>query len=172
MSIGVRTNRSLSALRASGAAGALARVLLLTGILLVVIVSAAIGRFGSIRAAVGFYLRDEVLLAEPTVKSFGTIASGEVANVRFAVTNLGNLPIRIVGCQVPCTCMAPDPLPLVVPARRSRELSFSVKTTTPQGGPIWRGPVHLAVTLFTSHPPQLRVPLVIQGVVAVESGLK
>lgn len=112
--------------------------------------------FASTRDAL-LYLKGVSLVIEPGEFSLGEGSRGEERTATFQVRNLANEPIQIVGARASCTCLATEGLPLVIPARESRELRPIVHL---DGKPLER--VEQEITYLTSsrRHPAIRVRLV------------
>jgi len=122
----------------------------------------ALASFGSIRSAVGFFMRGETLLVDANEKSFGVAAPGRTLDVQFRLTNRGDDPIRILGCKTLCTCTVPRDLPYTLGPKESRDLNITVNTfgLVRNGEPT---DLYLPLTLFTTNRAQSRVGLAIRG---------
>ena len=132
-------------------------ILISANLFLLVVVVWAVVRFGSVRAAVGYYLRGEALLVDSVSKSFGTAAVGAEAKVSFRLTNRGTGALRVVGCEVPCGCMVPDGLPWVLYPNKSKDFSVTVLARKPARV------VNYDLQLFTNNHIQPRIQLSVAG---------
>jgi len=131
---------------------------------LVALTVLAVLRFGSARAAVGYYIRGEALLLDSTEKTFGTAVAGSSVPVSYKITNVGVEPLRILGCRPHWNCTVPHNLPFTIGPGGSRELELTVQTPLPQFVPNpGSTPLNIPLILFTSSPVQSRVSLVIRG---------
>ncbi len=139
-------------------------ILISTNLALLVMAVWAIASFGSIRGAVGYYLRGETLFFDSTEKSFGVASPGEKVTVAFRLTNRGRKPIRVLGCSAICTCTLPTDLPFTLGPNESRDVTLSIrepKRQVPQ--PSKPKDLSLEVTLFTNNAAQSRIPLTVKG---------
>ena len=131
------------------------------GLVLLLFACWAAGGVTAIRTAYS-HLRGETILVDSHAKSFGIVAPGDRVTVSFRLTNDGREPVRIVGCRAGCSCMVPDDLPFAIGPKGSRDFAVSIKVPQKRGN----GSVvarKLALTLFTSNPAQLEIPLTMSG---------
>lgn len=141
-----------------------ATVLISGNVVLLAIVVWGSVNFGSIRAATGYYLRGETLFVDSSQKSFGIAGFDERVSVTFALRNRGRRPIRVLGCQVSCSCTVPPDLPFAIQPNESRE--FTLRIRAPGRRESQSDQAHdltLHIILFTSNPLQARIPLVVKG---------
>jgi hypothetical protein len=117
--------------------------------------------YGSVRAAIGYYLRSETVLCDSAVKSVRITDSVDKVEVRFKLANRGARAVRILGCETSCACMLPDDLPFDLQPTETRSILFTIATKTRGGTPRFSKPVVLHLTLFTNNPEQSRIPLTI-----------
>jgi Protein of unknown function (DUF1573) len=117
---------------------------------------ATVVRFGSIHKAIQ-YANGLRLSVDETTKSFGVAAPGQRLGVSFTLTNLGGEPIRVLGCQTDCSCVAVDADPFDLEAGRPRKFDISIEM------PRHVGPVERPVIVFTNAPGQEQVKLVVVG---------
>ncbi len=90
------------------------------GVLIVVLgfVGWSIVRFGGVSDAVS-YLNGKRILAVPEVISLGRQANGTRCPVRIRLRNLADQPVRIIGAETSCACVATTNLPVLIGARQS-----------------------------------------------------
>lgn len=58
---------------------------------------------------------------------------GEIVTATFAVKNVGDRPLRVLGAESSCGCTIPKGLPLALDPGRSGNISLSVKVGRPNG---------------------------------------
>jgi hypothetical protein len=138
-------------------------VLVSTCFVLLIMATWALLTFGSIRRAVGYYLRGETIIVDSPSKSFGNVTAGNVVTVTFRLKNWGRQVVRVVGCSVDCGCVVPDDIPFTVQPAEDRGFALSLKTKVRTDKAVDLVEHH--VTLFTSETAQLRIPLVINGII-------
>ena len=139
-----------------------AMVLISTNLALLVMAVWAFVSFGSIRSAMGYYVRGETLLVDSNEKSFGTASPGDPIGVTFTLTNRDLRPVRVLGCQASCTCIVPENLPLTLLPNQKGGLTISIRTNA-QSVKLGRSMVEQEVVLFTSSPAQPELHLTIKG---------
>jgi hypothetical protein len=124
-------------------------VLLMVNLALLAGAAWAMATYGSIGRAVRYHLRGETLFVDSTEKSFGVAAWGETRNVTFKMVNCGPTPIRILGCNSPCSCLVQNNFPFTIPENGTRDLVIPVRLSRREDGP---STIHLdaELTLFTS----------------------
>ncbi len=124
--------------------------------------------FGSIRQAIGYYLRGETLFVNSNVKTYGMASPGDDVQVSFKLSNRGREAIRVVGCFSICGCMVPKDLPFVIPPSGSRDFNLSIHI--PDYEPSQARFTNLDVVVYTSSPGQSRIPLQIKGEIRGKAG--
>ena len=92
----------------------------LAGVLVVVLgfTGWAMVRFGSVPDAVSF-LKGKRILAAPEVISLDRQANGTRCPVKIRLRNLADQPVRIIGAETFCACVATTNLPVLIGARQS-----------------------------------------------------
>jgi len=138
-----------------------ATILICTNLALLFIVVWALASFGSIRGAIGYYLRGVTLFVDSTEKSFGVASSGDHVDVTFKLFNRGREPIRVLGCSANCGCMVPRDSPFVLSPSEGRD--FKVSIDIPELERVRSRFANLELVLFTNHEVQSRIPLHIKG---------
>ena len=96
----------------------------------------AYAEFGSLAVAAA-YLRGERLMIRPVVFDLGELREGEQRELSFEATNLGGVPVRIVGSRSNCSCVVTNELPMTVPAGTSRQVNVFVKGAFPDGTAVF-----------------------------------
>src|SRR5262245_2470814 len=84
--------------------------------------------YGSISSAVA-YCNGMYLEVDSASKSFGRVRAGEMAHVNFAIRNLSNRPVTLIGVNKDCNCLLMDSLPMTLPPRGSSKLTFGIQTS-------------------------------------------
>ena len=87
-------------------------------VLVSLVVSGALIRFGSLRGGLAWYTGKFLTIDNPR-KSFGTGELGGWSTVTFNLTNFGPEPIRVVGFRASCSCIMPERLPMSLAAGQS-----------------------------------------------------
>jgi hypothetical protein len=82
-------------------------------------------RFGSLPSGLA-YLRGERLLINPATTHLGQVTRGESADLHFRFTNFTGRPVRILGSQSSCTCLAVTELPVTIPSGDSLDVTVGV----------------------------------------------
>lgn len=123
----------------------------------------AIVSLGSIRAAVGYYMRGETLFFDAREKTFGTAVPGETVPVSFEMTNRGADPIRVLGCRAGCSCMVPRDLPYTLRPNERKTLNLTVRMPPRRDEARPPAKLGLPLTLFTSNRAQSRIELLVRG---------
>ena len=95
----------------------------------------ATATYGSIGRAVGYHLRGETLFLDSNEKSFGVIEWGETSSVTFKMINCGPAPIRILGCQSPCSCLVRDDFPFTIAGNGVRDFVIPIRVNPPADAP-------------------------------------
>jgi hypothetical protein len=145
--------------------------IIFVSVALVIAAITAFARFGSVQAALDYWLRGETLFVDANEKSLGVVAPGDTVTASFKLTNRGQNSIRILGCASGCTCATPKDLPFALRASETKEFAVRVAVPTKeQIKGLERTDLELPLTLFTSNRTQSRVPLTIRGKVRVGLG--
>ncbi|MGC8642477.1 MAG: DUF1573 domain-containing protein [Isosphaeraceae bacterium] len=119
--------------------------------------------FGSLDAAIGFYLRGMTLVPDSRCKTFGAARRGKDVPVSFTLTNNGRRSVRVLGCQASCACMVPEDLPFTLRSGESRALSIAVRRRAGLPGEADEEPFDQEIILFTSDRAQPQVALTVKG---------
>lgn len=107
-------------------------------------------RFGSV--AWGWaYVEGASVIPEAGTLHAGDVVVGVESVVRFRLKNLAGTPVRVVGAQASCGCVAVDDLPLTLPPGESAHLSIRFTPLARDVGKTIRHYVLLA--LDVDHPP-------------------
>ncbi len=107
-------------------------------------------------------LKGETLVVDSSMKSFGVVPSGDPVVVSYKLTNRGDRNIRIVGFRAVCRCMVPEDLPFTLRPRESREFPIVIRNPEKEAGNPAQI-VNWGMTLFTTNPAQVRIPLTVKG---------
>jgi Protein of unknown function (DUF1573) len=137
------------------------------GLVLLVIATWAVGGFSAIRTAYA-YMRGEAIFVDSYSKSFGSVHAGDPITVSFRLTNVGDKPVRFVGCRAYCGCVVPDDLPFTINPNDYREFTLSVRTFEPVGANSTES-FSQPVILYTTSAAQLEIPLTIKGEIRTRS---
>jgi len=113
-------------------------------------------------------MKGETLFVDSFSKSFGIVQTGDPIAVSYRLTNRGDQSVRVVGCQAICTCIVPDDLPFTLHPKESRDLKISIlNPKTEDKGPSQA--INWGITLFTTNPAQIQVPLTVKGEIRARS---
>lgn len=122
----------------------------LTAVPIVVFVAWSLLRFGSV--AWGWaYVEGAAVVPEAGTVHAGDVVAGMETVVCFRLRNLAATPVRVVGAQASCGCVAVDDLPLALPPGESADLSIRFTPPARDVGKTIRHYVLLA--LDVDHPP-------------------
>jgi hypothetical protein len=102
-------------------------------------------QFGSYSAAMS-YLQGQRLLSDGYTKSFGTASIDETPAIDFRLWNRTEKPMRIVGCNVSCTCLVASDLPIDIPPDGRVTFRVSARSRSSVG------PYHQRIHLLTDSP--------------------
>ncbi len=98
------------------------RCALIGGVALAALAGALVWRFGTPGLALA-WLRGERLVLSPAEADLGECQPRTEHVARFTLANLTDRPVRVVGGEQSCACVALDELPVEVAARGSGEIS-------------------------------------------------
>ncbi|MBA3314664.1 MAG: DUF1573 domain-containing protein [Planctomycetota bacterium] len=90
-----------------------------------VILAVAIYKFGSASNAL-LYLRGQYVFIEPAVAHVNLSAARDTIIVPFDFKNLSQRSVTISGARETCACTLAQGLPLIVPARSSRQVIVEI----------------------------------------------
>lgn len=93
-------------------------------------------------AAILPYLGGQRIFIDPLEVSFGRQPPGALLDLGVTLSNRSGQPVRALGSQVECTCMATDDFPLSVEAGQDRRLTLKLRL------PKQEGPFEKHVTYF------------------------
>lgn len=79
-------------------------------------------------------LEGYAVTADQFAKTLKIDRPGATANVAFQIQNLTNERVCIVGLETSCSCLSATELPLEIPPRQGRSLTFAIKSNT-----LWAG---------------------------------
>ena len=123
---------------------------------LIIVIAAHFG-FKPIRK-VEAYIRGESLMADATSKSFGVVGPGKPGSVAFALKNIGNKAVSVIGVNSSCTCTAvANDLPLMVEPGKTKDLIFTVRWAKTAGDSVED------IFVYTNSPSQSKIYLQISG---------
>lgn len=74
------------------------------------------------------YLAGQRLFVEPTHLDLGDVGKGKALQGELRVLNLGSKPLRLVGSQSSCGCIAMGEFPVEIPGRAERSLRLKIST--------------------------------------------
>ena len=131
------------------------------GLLLLVVW--AFVRFDSVENALAF-ASGRTLSVRDAEQEVGTIVPGSDHTFTFTITNPEATPIRIVGVQTGCACTtSAQAIPFTIPGGGRFEFRATLHA------PKRPGSFQLPITLFTNHPTQPRLELMVTGRIVAES---
>jgi hypothetical protein len=84
-----------------------------------------VATYGSLRAAVAA-MSGQKLFIEPDLLDLGTTRAGDTRTVVVRATNYSAQPVRIIGGNSDCSCVATRDLPVTVGAGETRELTIQI----------------------------------------------
>lgn len=113
-------------------------------------------RLGSVPAGLD-YLAGERLVLDATEQSFGELAADGKRIVAFRLTNLTGRDLTILGARSSCTCIAPENLPMVIPASKAKSFDVLVKSESKVGALSER------IIVYTDYQPKSRLVLKVVG---------
>ena len=117
-------------------------------------------QFGSIALAVR-YARGERLILEPASIRTGSLATDRPKVVSATIHNFGAKPIRVLGSAVNCVCVTVQDLPDAIPSWGSAQISLAVRALP------GKAEVKQNVVIFTDHEQQSRLPIRVEGSMAL-----
>lgn len=116
--------------------------------------------FGSVSSGVAF-LRGERLIPDSYTRTIGTVDSSSDQVAIFEFTNHAKGPVTILGARSSCNCVvSDDKLPIRFLHKEKRLLTIKIHAASIDGEFLER------ITLFTDHPIQREVTLVLKGLVS------
>ena len=102
-------------------------------------------RFGSVSATVDS-LRGQLVLVDEHAKSISGVQAGSQVVVSYALTNISDRPVRLIGASPSCSCTVIQDLPMTLAASETR--TVSARITTSEDNPNSSG----TIRLFTDEP--------------------
>ncbi len=90
------------------------------------------------------YLAGQRLLVEPTHLDLGDVGRGEALERELRILNLGSKPLKLVGSQNSCGCIAMDDFPIEIAGGGKRSLRLGI------GTPVEPSEFEHTVKLFSS----------------------
>jgi hypothetical protein len=88
--------------------------------------------FGSLDSALG-YLSGRSLLVTPVERFIGEVEASQQVTTAFLLRNISGEPIRILGADASCGCVAIEDLPVTVPANESQSIRISLRGSAKPG---------------------------------------
>ena len=105
------------------------------------------------------YLAGQRLLIEPMHLELGDVGKGKSLERELRVLNLGSKPVKLVGSQSSCGCVAMDEFPIVIPAGADYALKLKIGTSDKSG------PFAHTVKFFSDAPGHMSVIVTVTGIV-------
>lgn len=103
-------------------------------------------------------IRGESLILDATSKSFGVVSPGKAGAVSFALKNISNKPVSVIGVNSSCTCTAvAHDLPMRVDSGKTENLVFTVSPTKVAGEKTED------IVIYTDCPYQTEIYLQLRG---------
>lgn len=87
-------------------------------------------RFGTLAKGMA-YARGERIFVDERIKSVPDVQVGREHRVAFALTNLADIPITVIGAKSSCGCTGIDGLPLKISGAETRQLVIKIKGSIP-----------------------------------------
>ena len=107
------------------------------------------------------------IVADPSMKSIGTVYGGQKMQLAFALRNRSRATVRIAGSTTNCGCIVLEDLPFTI--KPGEEKHLNVWVVAPDPKPT-RQEFDQTVTLFTNSPGQATLTLRITGTVKEHGG--
>lgn len=128
-----------------------------TNLCFFVLVAWSVVKFGSVGSALQSMNKTpgEVLSVNPAVQV--EFSEGN-AIAEFQLANLSETPVRVVGGQMGCVVTILDEIPFTIDPGSKKSLVFSIQFPKEAVGEA-----RMDILLFTNHPRQREIPLVITG---------